>query len=511
MNISIKSFNILLYILTAILLIGSIDLLHNIVIAETIFFILFLLFWLFVKAEILNPIRQISDFTSDRKANLPVSVFSEIETLKNKTVQAFAELDAMNNDLKSIIKLEVDKYEKANGFLKKLFNNTHEGILIHDTEGNITDVNDTTLKMFGASTKEDMLQRKIIDISTHNNPLENLHEIWSSVLNGSQRQFEWEAKKLDGKAFFVAVFLTKVDIEDSTYILANINDISESKKQDTLVKSIINLQENMVLLASGEQFLAYNDSFAKYFCFADIKNANEHFHCLKGLFLNEPMTCEMPSCNFGRKMRREENRLICERQNGQKEIYLISISNILDEERYIVSLTDITDMELEKEALEIKTSVDHLTSLKNRAYFDKALELETTRAQNSGEALSLIMFDIDKFKNINDTYGHTVGDEALRLLSKIVSKNTRRDDIVARYGGEEFAIVAPNTPTESAFDLAEKIRRILDNTKMAGVPHFTCSFGIATWDGSESLAELVKRADSALYAAKEGGRNKVIF
>jgi len=513
MKLSIKTFNIILYsiVVTILYCILSVDFLQNAVTLGVVFFTLFVIFWIFVNQTLLKPINSISNFASGKQAQLEEFVFTEMESLKENIVSAFSELDAKNASLKNMVAEETQKYKKANTFLQKLLNNMHDGIIIHDIEGNIIDVNDTVLKMYGIDSRNEMLSKKIADISSANNPIDNLPNIWNDVLSGNKQTFEWEALKPDGKSFFVEVFLIKMELDSNTYILANISDISEAKKQNTLIKSIINLQDNIVFLASNEQILISNESFIKYFMFEDIEDANAHFHCIKGLFLDVLLECEQPLCKFGRKMYKEQSKLFCEQQSGQKEIFLIAVNKIFaDEEQYIVSLTNITDMELEKEALEIKSSIDHLTSLKNRGSFDKILEFEINKAKQSKEELSLIMFDIDKFKNINDTFGHQVGDETLRLLAQIVTKHTRKKDTVARYGGEEFAIIAPEIGLESAKGLAEKIRQMIDSTEADGIPHFTCSFGVATLSEAESDAELIKRADAALYAAKGAGRNMVI-
>jgi diguanylate cyclase (GGDEF)-like protein len=160
--------------------------------------------------------------------------------------------------------------------------------------------------------------------------------------------------------------------------------------------------------------------------------------------------------------------------------------------------------------LELKSNTDALTSLKNRRYFDKILEAEVHKAKSKNIPLSLIMFDIDRFKNINDTYGHQVGDEALRGLAKTVSAHIRQSDVLARYGGEEFAVIASWTNIDAAKILAEKLRKTIEELKLPDVPQFTCSFGVAQMEEEDFTHDIIKRADDALYEAKNSGRNIVI-
>lgn len=120
------------------------------------------------------------------------------------------------------------------------------------------------------------------------------------------------------------------------------------------------------------------------------------------------------------------------------------------------------------------------------------------------------MLDLDKFKSVNDTYGHQAGDEVLKELALILKTNVRESDIVGRWGGEEFIIIAPNTNMEDAVKLAEKLREKISEFKFSFAGHKTGSFGVATYRVGDDEKSLIKRADDALYHAKESGRNKVV-
>lgn len=170
-----------------------------------------------------------------------------------------------------------------------------------------------------------------------------------------------------------------------------------------------------------------------------------------------------------------------------------------------------------KKLAELSTT-DALTGVRNRRYFDQALEAEFNRAFRSGHSLSVLMLDIDFFKKVNDDYGHQAGDEALRSVSHVLQELVRRPtDIVARYGGEEFAIILPNTETEGAYAVAEKIREFVSKVQLKAadsVFSVTLSIGIMSNSISHenSGAEhWLKEADDALYCAKEQGRNRVVL
>jgi diguanylate cyclase (GGDEF)-like protein len=121
------------------------------------------------------------------------------------------------------------------------------------------------------------------------------------------------------------------------------------------------------------------------------------------------------------------------------------------------------------------------------------------------------MADLDRFKKINDTYGHDAGDRALKTISKFLQKNIRDVDAIARYGGEEFVMLIPDADKEAAFCLAERLREELAKVKLEGLPPITISLGIATYptDGTD-IEDLIKKADAAMYEAKQRGRNKAV-
>ena len=158
---------------------------------------------------------------------------------------------------------------------------------------------------------------------------------------------------------------------------------------------------------------------------------------------------------------------------------------------------------------------DHLTSLKTRGYFEQQLELEIKRSERKGEGFCLLMLDIDRFKPLNDTYGHHVGDRVLRRVAQVLTQDMRDIDTVARYGGEEFVIILPDTTEDEADSVAQRIRAAVEAEpfRVDGdrSEKITISIGLAVFGKDASTArQLVQRADAALYVAKGQGRNKVV-
>ena len=152
---------------------------------------------------------------------------------------------------------------------------------------------------------------------------------------------------------------------------------------------------------------------------------------------------------------------------------------------------------------------DPLTGLFNRLMIDQTLNIEIQRAQRTGQPLSVIMLDLDHFKQVNDGFGHQVGDQVLVTLAKLLRLRTRKIDVAGRWGGEEFLVICPHTSLDGALALAESVRTTIDSHLFESVSHVTASLGVSSYLAGDTGKDLVARADAALYAAKKAGRNQV--
>lgn len=176
---------------------------------------------------------------------------------------------------------------------------------------------------------------------------------------------------------------------------------------------------------------------------------------------------------------------------------------------------DVTERRAFLKKLEYQAHTDSLTGLPNRRYFFELAERELSRARRYSGAISLLMLDIDRFKEVNDRYGHKAGDLVLINLARICQSALRDIDVVGRLGGEEFAILLPETDNRKAFEIAERLREAIANstTTLAdgSAITITTSFGVTTRDGeSADMDALIQKADQALYSAKAAGRNRVV-
>lgn len=177
----------------------------------------------------------------------------------------------------------------------------------------------------------------------------------------------------------------------------------------------------------------------------------------------------------------------------------------------------VAELKAVSEHLRLTSRLDGLTGIANRAHLDDCLERAWRRCHRARVPLSLVLLDVDYFKQFNDFYGHQLGDDCLQQVGRLLAGVERReDDLAARYGGEEFALLLPCTGMQGALQVADRIRTAL---KESGIPHqkslvssrVTCSFGVATLipDNSMKIADLIQKADAALYQAKHNGRDRI--
>ena len=225
--------------------------------------------------------------------------------------------------------------------------------------------------------------------------------------------------------------------------------------------------------------------------------------------------------------REKVKKIVQERLQGIKEIhrYEIKVLTKTGKEKWVeVSssatkyqgenvgigfVLDITQRKEWEQKLEKLATTDGLTGILNRYAFNKFLEEEIYRAERYGTTFSIILFDIDNFKKINDTFGHLTGDKVLKELARIVKKEIRKSDIFARWGGEEFIILLPNG--NNSVKVAEKIREKIKNHKFDTLSKITASFGVTSYKKGDTINSIIKRADQALYMAKEKGKNRVEY
>ena len=286
------------------------------------------------------------------------------------------------------------------------------------------------------------------------------------------------------------------------------------RKQKAYYKKILDTASNIVLVNDKKNIIDANKTFFKYFKkYKTIEEFRDENICICKFFVEDGEYLKKGKSDYSwlEYVIKNQDKVHKVKMNIESTIYyfMVYVSLISDEqEHYSVIFSDITEQELYKKELEKLSMQDPLTHIGNRRKYQQRIEKEMARACRYKTTFSIIEFDIDHFKQVNDTQGHIVGDKVLREYAQLVSSLLRDVDEVFRIGGEEFIIVAPHTNRDEAHYLAEKLRKAIQNHHK--ITDITASFGVTEYRLCEEEDELFKRVDYALYEAKNSGRNKVV-
>ncbi|MDD2887881.1 MAG: diguanylate cyclase [Aliarcobacter sp.] len=299
----------------------------------------------------------------------------------------------------------------------------------------------------------------------------------------------------------------------------NLSLESKIEQEISKIKSILDAQDNIIIVTNKEEITNVNKKFLDFFgvdnfdeFIATKKNIFDFFEEEFGFITKEQINKQESWIKYIKELH-EIDRIVKIRGASEEEkIFAINVDYYDNKDDYYVfSLTDITKLKEKSNLLEYQASHDKLTGLFNRNRFDEIYEKEIKRARRYENDLSIIIFDVDDFKIVNDTYGHQVGDEVLKEISQLMLNNVREQDITVRWGGEEFLILLPQTNLEGAILAANKIKTAINEHSFTDKSlAITGSFGVAQLLNEDSEKDFILRADKFLYEAKKTGKNKVI-
>lgn len=311
------------------------------------------------------------------------------------------------------------------------------------------------------------------------------------------------------KSVFITVLLVTIFWGLFEYVFRSL--IGRVNLQERYIHTILNSQKNMVIVTDGSKLIYANQSFLDYFGYRDMNHFHDEHNCICDYFesgeSNEFLLAQMDGLlwtDYLIQNNRQEHKVKMSVE-GKTSIFTISSQKMeYDKQiRHVVVFTDITKLN------ELAT-LDVLTRVANRFQFDKVLDHTIILSKRYNRPFSIMLIDIDYFKQVNDIHGHLVGDEVLKKLAHTLSDNIRQSDTLARWGGEEFVILLPECDLDSAHKMAEILRLKVQNGSYDPVERLTCSIGVVQWELQEDSDQLLRRVDEKLYLAKEGGRNRVI-
>lgn len=285
---------------------------------------------------------------------------------------------------------------------------------------------------------------------------------------------------------------------------------------DSTFLTIINIIPNPLIVTNGKEVVLSNQSFLDFLGLDSLDDLKKTNRCICNFFLEHPDYFSAKNLKEGEDWidflctNPQGTKVSMLNSHGEGRAFEISIGPLPEYENiYVIVFTDITSLQNEKRILEKLAYKDPLTNIYNRQIFNTMLQQAYTEKQRDGASVSLVLFDIDHFKKVNDNYGHDVGDKVLIELTKLISNNIRASDIFARWGGEEFVILMPNTSVDAAYNKAEFLRGLVENHESEYIPKITISLGVTEVSAPDQEKTCFKRVDQALYKAKVT-RNKVV-
>lgn len=411
--------------------------------------------------------------------------------------------------------------------LSRAVEQSSAAVIITDQEGCIEYVNPRYTQITGFGIFE-VLGKKPNMVKSDYHDEDFYKELWETILSGRVWKGEFYNKRKDGTLYWDRASISPVIDEHGKirHFIGIQEDVTAKKEaEDALMESETRLRaitesayDAIVVVNSEDSIRFWNKAAEKMFGYTKEEVMGKSLHDLISLPEEQEKARKMFPV-FAKTGKGDGVGAIQEfmavRKN-RETFYVertLSSFNLGGEWWAAGTVRDISRRKEDEEKLIELATIDGLTRIYNRRHFMELASLEVEKAERYGFPLAMIIYDIDHFKSINDTFGHDAGDRVLYAVTRTSRNCLRRVDIFGRIGGEEFAVLLPNTPKQTGFDIAERLRESIENTPVfvgEKEVHLTISAGVAfLCPGKNDLPLLMKAADTALYHAKESGRNQV--
>lgn len=412
-----------------------------------------------------------------------------------------------------------DAYEKEEIMREQavIFDSIQDSIILHDLEGKFLYLNENAWKTRGYSYDEMMGMRleEIIAPECAMGDPQRLKTAAEKMRKEGYVRIQVKHLCKNGDRMDVEVYAKLITYHGKPCILKSIRDITQQlKAQHEIEKfsTIVEQIDDMVVITDKNGIITYvNQAFCNQTGYTREEVLGANPRLLKSGEHSQSFYKALWKIILHGEVFRIT--IVNRKKNGDIFYENKTITPLKDNEGQITGFVssgkDVTKETLLNREIEHMAAFDNLTGIFNRHKFEEVYALESERSRRFSQPLSLIIIDIDHFKEVNDTYGHDAGDEVLKRLATIIQKNIRKIDIFARWGGEEFLVLSPGTNLEEIQMLAEKLRLAVAKAKFPEVSHITISQGVSLFEEKDTFSNLLKRADKGLYYAKEHGRNQV--
>ncbi|MBF0309405.1 MAG: diguanylate cyclase [Magnetococcales bacterium] len=296
-----------------------------------------------------------------------------------------------------------------------------------------------------------------------------------------------------------------------------LNQRRAQERADRFTRMLLEIHPGLLLVVRNDRIVYMNQALLQCLGVESLEEAERRSGELARRFLDgafQPVIRPEEAREWGKRLLEvcRHQPLIYLRRADQPDLPLVVNHNATTEaDCQVLALADVTSLERKLRDLEQLAFTDSLTKAANRVMGRRVLISEMERSRRYWRPFSLISFDVDHFKRVNDTFGHPVGDRVLQEISALCRKEVRAADLLTRWGGEEFLLLCPETSGLQAKEMAEKLRVVVAEHDFGEVKRITCSFGVAMYHADEGEEGLLSRVDKALYQAKETGRNRVVM
>lgn len=434
--------------------------------------------------------------------------------------------DAFNNMTKKI-ESSILEIREAQEHLEMVFNTIPDPTIITSFNGeNLIAYNQAFLE--ATKFTEEELEGKSIKITDLYIDLEE-RKIFLNKLekDGFIENFELHLYNKSREKKIGLISSRIINIKGDPHILSVIRDITEQK---LIEKKLLESEERHRLLADNAEDVIWTMDLQGNFTYISpsvqklrgytveevMTQSQEEVLCPGSLIhLNKGLERAVQSVRDGLPFQVFRGELEQPCKDGSTVWTETTVSGIYSEDDRFMGMLgvtrDISDRKIMEEEILRLSITDKLTQSYNRLKLDEALEEQLNLSKKTSLPFVILILDIDHFKLVNDTYGHQVGDQVLVELVSILHENVRVDDIVGRWGGEEFLIIFPQTSLDIGFELADKLRNLVEEARFTSAGQVTISVGVSAYRKDLSSDSIVSRADAALYKAKESGRNRVEF
>ena len=454
---------------------------------------------------------------------LDVPFINKLEDLKNQKIaiaKNYVNIEYFRNKYPSLNIVEVEntqeglkqlKAGKVYGYIGTLYSVSYKIQTEYFNDIKIAGkTNDELEFTIGVKDNNEVLFNILQKVVNNITPLEKkeLTDKWASTIyeKGVDYTLLWQIITPFILIFLFGVFFyTKLKLLNSR--------LSDQKK---FINTILDIQPNMIFIVDNSGPIFANRFFLDFFDCKNLKEFQKRHSCLAQTFIEEELYFHLGKIVDNNSWienilnLKSEKRIvsILHPNTSLTKVFNVSIVE-LEDEQYLISLTDISDTILKQIQLENKSTHDKLTGAYNREYFETHYKLIINEYTKDDNLLFLSILDIDFFKKVNDTYGHDVGDKVLKQFVNVIQKSSRKDDLLIRWGGEEFLLLTKVKSIDNAKKVLENIRNAISQASFEGIKHITCSIGATNYKENENIEESFKRADDALYEAKNNGRNQV--